>query len=335
VENPVLVEVLRGDTVESRHRGAVVVVDGDGKTVLAFGDVERPVYPRSAVKVIQALPLVESGAADAYGFADAELALACASHRGEPAHVALAASMLARAGLDGNALECGSHWPGDHAAAIELARGGGSPNPLHNNCSGKHSGFICTCRHLGIDHRSYVGADHPEQQLVRAAMEEVTGASHGPENRGVNGCSIPTFAIPLKNMALGFARLASGVGLSAARLAAGRRLFAACMAEPFFVAGTGQPDTDIMRAGKGRIFMKAGAEGVHCAALPELGLGIAIKCDDGAGRAADSAIAAVLARYLTDDPEISGALLDVCKPPVTNRNGAIVGRVRPSAELLG
>lgn len=171
--------------------------------------------------------------------------------------------------------------------------------------------------------------------MVRVAMEEVTGASHGPENRAIDGCSIPTYAVPLRNLALGFARLSSGNGLSPGRLAAARRLFAACMSEPFLVAGTGQPDTDIMRAGKGRIFMKSGAEGVHCAALPELGLGIAIKCDDGAGRAADSAIAAVLARYLTDDPEISGALLDVCKLPVSNRVGTLVGRLRPSPELIG
>lgn len=334
MDNPVVVEVLRGDRVESRHRGAVAVIDGTGAVVLELGDVERPVYPRSAVKVIQALPLVESGAADAYRFGDRELALACASHRGEPDHVATAADMLARAGLDKDALECGAHWPGNHSAMVELARAGAVPNPLHNNCSGKHAGFLCTCRHLGVDHRGYVGADHPEQAMVREAMESVTGAEHSADNRAIDGCSIPTYAVPLRSLALGFARMASGNGLSQDRAQAVRRLFTACMTEPFMVAGTGKADTEIMRAGKGRIFVKTGAEGVHCAALPEFGYGIAVKCDDGAERAADSMIAAVLARYIRDDPEISATLMDFCMPPVKSRVGANVGRIRATPALM-
>ncbi|WP_040592532.1 asparaginase, partial [Mesorhizobium metallidurans] len=150
--NPVLVEVLRGKIVESAHRGAIAVFDADGKPFLEIGDTSVPVFPRSAVKAIQALPLVESGAADTYGFGNRELALACASHSGEPAHVELARSMLASAGLDHSALECGAHWPSNHQAEIALARAGGLPNALHNNCSGKHSGFLCTCVHSGIAH---------------------------------------------------------------------------------------------------------------------------------------------------------------------------------------
>src|SRR5215210_6853486 len=141
--NPVLVEVMRGALTESRHRGAVAVVDADGATVLALGDVIRPVYPRSAVKPLQALPLIENGAAERYGFGDEELALACASHGGEAAHVEIAARMLARAGLDESALECGAHWPSHQPSAQALARSGATPSALHNNCSGKHAGFLC------------------------------------------------------------------------------------------------------------------------------------------------------------------------------------------------
>ncbi|RVD46769.1 asparaginase, partial [Mesorhizobium sp. M8A.F.Ca.ET.023.02.2.1] len=290
--NPVLIEVLRGTIVESAHRGAVAVFDADGKPVLEIGDTSKPVFPRSAVKAIQALPLVETGAADAYGFGNRELALACASHSGEPAHVDLARSMLAGAGLDRSALECGTHWPSDHDAEIALARAGGSPNALHNNCSGKHSGFLCTCVHSGIEHRGYVKPGHALQEMVRDAMQSVTGAVHGADERATDGCSIPTYAVPLRSFALGFARMATGQGFGPERAKAAKRLLSACMAEPFFVAGTGRADLLLMEAAPGRIFAKGGAEGVHCAALPELGLGIAVKCVDGAGRAGDAIAAA-------------------------------------------
>src|SRR6185295_10373924 len=148
--NPVLVEALRGALTESRHRGAVAVVDADGAAVLALGDVAQPVYPRSAVKPLQALPLVESGAADRYGFGDEELALACASHGGEPPHIAVAARMLSRAGLDVGALECGTHWPTQQSSAQALARAGAAPSALHNNCSGKHAGFLCVACAAGV-----------------------------------------------------------------------------------------------------------------------------------------------------------------------------------------
>ncbi|MEI9428760.1 asparaginase [Mesorhizobium sp. Cs1299R1N3] len=331
--NPVLIEVLRGAIVESAHRGAVAVFDADGKPVLEIGDTSKPVFPRSAVKAIQALPLVETGAADAYGFGDRELALACASHSGEPAHVELARSMLARAGLDGSALECGTHWPSNHDAEIALARAGGSPNALHNNCSGKHSGFLCTCVHSGIAHRGYVRPDHALQEIVRDAMQAVTGAVHGPDERAIDGCSIPTYAVPLRSFALGFARMATAHGFGPARAKAAKRLLSACMAEPFFVAGTGRADLLLMEAAPGRIFAKGGAEGVHCAAIPQLGLGIAVKCDDGAGRAGDAIAAAVLARLLRADEILAAKLLELANAPIESRIGAKVGALRPTPAL--
>ncbi|TPL82582.1 asparaginase [Mesorhizobium sp. B2-3-13] len=331
--NPVLIEVLRGAIVESAHRGAVAVFDADGKPVLEIGDTSKPVFPRSAVKAIQALPLVETGAADAYGFGDRELALACASHSGEPAHVELARSMLARAGLDGSALECGTHWPSSHDAEIALARAGGSPNALHNNCSGKHSGFLCTCVHSDIAHRGYVRPDHALQEMVRDAMQAVTGAVHSPDERAIDGCSIPTYAVPLRSFALGFARMATAHGFGPARAKAAKRLLSACMAEPFFVAGTGRADLLLMEAAPGRIFAKGGAEGVHCAAIPQLGLGIAVKCDDGAGRAGDAIAAAVLARLLRADEALAAKLLELANAPVESRIGAKVGALKPTPAL--
>ena len=170
--NPVLVEVTRGERVESRHRGAVAVIDARGKKVLAIGDIEAPVYPRSAVKAIQALPLVESGAADAFGFRARELALSQASHGGEPEHVAGVSAMLSAIGLDETALECGAHAPSHGPSAAELIRRGKAPSQLHNNCSGKHANFLALARHLGIDHRGYVGAAHPVQVEVTASAFE-------------------------------------------------------------------------------------------------------------------------------------------------------------------
>lgn len=324
MSNPVLVEVTRGGRVESRHRGAAVVVDGDGKTVFSVGDVDAAVFPRSAVKAMQGIPLIESGAADAFSFGNRELALACASHSGEAAHVDMAASMLARAGLDGSALECGCHWPSAQAATVALARSGQQPSALHNNCSGKHAGFLCTACHLGIPHEGYVGYEHPIQAAIRDVMSDLTGTHLGTGVCGADGCSIPTYAVPLTGLARGFSRMATGRGLGAERAAAAHRLFTACMAEPFYVAGTGRMCTRLMTVGAGRIFAKTGAEGVYCAALPEQGLAIALKCDDGATRAAEVMVASLLARFIEDDG-LKRQLGEIAKISLKNWNGIHVG----------
>jgi L-asparaginase II len=241
--------------------------------------------------------------------------------------------MLRKAGLDGRALECGTHWPSFQPATVELARSGASPNGLHNNCSGKHAGFICACRHSGVDHRGYSGAGHWLQQQVRDAMEALTGAAHDEDHCGIDGCSIPTYAVPLDNLAHGFARMATGNGLEPERAKAAGRLFKACMAEPFYVAGTERADTRLMEIAPGRIFVKIGAEGVYCAAVPELGLGIALKCDDGAIRAAEVMVASVLADLFSDDLEIAGRLREAANPVLKNWNGMSVGALQPAGAL--
>jgi L-asparaginase II len=328
--NPILVEVLRGERVESAHRGAVAVVDADGARVLALGAVERAVYPRSAVKALQALPLVETGAAERLGLTDAQLALACASHGGEPAHVEGVAGMLGRAGLDASALACGAHWPSHLPAAQALVRAGLSPTALHNNCSGKHTGMLCLARFLGVDHRGYVKEEHAVQRLVTRALEDVCGIALTPGSCAIDGCSLPTWPIPIERLAFGFARFATGRGLAPERARAAARLRQACAAEPFYVAGTGRFCTTAMQRFGERLFVKTGAEGVFCAALPGEGLGIAVKCDDGAGRAAEAVIAALIARLLPMS-EADKAFLDgFASPVLRNWNGAEVGTLRPT-----
>lgn len=332
--NPVLVEVTRGNLVESRHRGMVVVVDGGGRVVFSQGDVETPVFPRSACKAMQALPLVEGGAADAYGFGDKELALSCASHDGTEAHAALAAAMLAAAGRDVDTLECGAHWSFAQGVLIDQARRLERPSALHNNCSGKHAGFVCTACHAGEDPTGYIGYDHPIQREIRAVMSELTGATLGQDVCGIDGCAIPTYAVPLKGLAHGFAKMATGEGISPGRARASRRLMEACMAEPFYVAGHNRACTRLMSLAPGRIFAKTGAEGVFCATIPEQGLAIALKCEDGTTRAAEAMVAATLARFFADEPVLAEALQSEATQTMKNWNGMTVGTVRVTEALL-
>ena len=340
--HPDLVHALRGSAVESVHSGSLAIVDGDGGLLLALGDVQRPIFPRSALKVLQALPLVASGAADALGLTDEELALACASHGGEPRHTATAAAMLARAGLDAAALECGTHWPSFDGALKALARQGALPGALHNNCSGKHAGFVCVgclmARAAGrepVDFmRGYIQPEHPVMREVTAALAAATGADLARAPMGIDGCSIPTFAIPLRQLALGFARVATGTGLSTEHARAASRLRRAVASAPFFVAGSGRFDTQVMARLGQRVFCKVGAEGVYCAALPEQGLGVAIKIDDGNNaRAAEVVMAAVIeARVRLDDAE-RGFMRGFSDVPLVNWNGVLVGRLQASAGL--
>ncbi len=331
--NPVVVEAMRGDRIESSHRGAGAVVDSDGVAVMIFGDAERAVYPRSAVKALQALPLVESGAADRLGLSDKEIALACASHSGSDDHVSTARAMLVKAGRDERALECGVHWPLGEAEARALARSGGSPNALHNNCSGKHGGFVCLSCAMEVEPRGYVSPAHPVQREIAGAIAATTGARLSEDMRGVDGCAIPTYAVPLIALARGFARLGTGEGLSPARRKAAARIRSAVAAHPLTVAGKGRFDTEVMSLVGAGVFTKTGAEGVLCAALPEAGLGLAVKADDGAGRAAQVMMAVLIRRFGGFNDEIKARLEPFVSPRLLNWNGAEVGRLHPAGPL--
>lgn len=336
--NPILIEVLRGSAVESRHAGALAIVDASGAVHTELGDIDRPIFPRSAVKLLQALPLVASGAAEAFGLTDAELALACASHSGEPEHVATAAGALAKLGLTADALECGTQWPSREPVLRGMVARGELAGPLHNNCSGKHSGFVCLAclmaRNAGAEPaefaRGYVAAEHPVMREVSAALSAATGVDVEQAPRGTDGCSIPTYALPLRSLALAFARCGTGQGLSDGHARAARRLRAAVAVAPFMVGGTDRFDTRVMQAFGERVFCKIGAEGVYCAALPELGLGVALKIDDGAARAAEAAFAAVAQALLQTEDAV---LRDYSHLQLRNWRGIAVGSLRPADAL--
>ena len=215
-------------------------------------------------------------------------------------------------------------------SAQALARAGEQASALHNNCSGKHSGFLCAACAMGAETASYVEAAHPAQREVKAALENLTGVTLGPP--AVDGCSVPTWAVPLGALARGFARFVTGEGLLPVRAKAAARLRTACAQHPWHVAGTGRFCTNLMSAFGERVFVKTGAEGVACAALPELGLGIAVKCDDGAGRAAEVMLAAAIARFLNSDAD-RAALARYVRPVMRNWNGIEVGSLRPTAAI--
>ena len=320
----ILATVLRGEHVESHHTGSFSVSDTNGHIVLSGGDPHLPVFPRSAIKALQALPLLTEGAADRFGLPDTALALAVASHAGLPVHTATAQAMLAAAGRDLTCLECGTHWPSSASAARVLAAAGQSPSALHNNCSGKHAGFVCTAIAAGHDPRGYVGPDHPTMARVTQAVAAVTGATLTDKNRATDGCSIPTYRMPLSAISTGFARFGTGIGLPAGFAAAAARLRHAAAAHPDMLAGPGRFDTEVTAALGQAAFVKTGAEGVHAGAIPSLGLGFAIKTDDGANRAADAFAAALLRRFLPGHAVFD----DWADRPLTNWNGIVVGRVR-------
>jgi L-asparaginase II len=338
--NPILVDVMRGDAIESVHCGAVAVLDADGGVLASLGDIDRPIFPRSAVKVLQALPLVASGAADRLGLGNDELALACASHNGEPIHAQTASRMLAKAGLDAGALECGTHWPYLDTASRALAAQGREPSALNNNCSGKHAGFLCLAcaMHGSVDlrqyARGYVTPDHPVMREVTAALQAATGHDLANTPRGIDGCSIPTFAVPLRHLAHAFARVGTGVGLSDGHATAAKRLRAAVAAAPFMVAGTGRFDTRVMERLGERVFCKVGAEGVFCAALPARGLGVAIKIDDGNNaRACEVVMAAVIEAFVVLDDGEATLMRSLSDVRLTNWNGIEVGGLRAAPIL--
>jgi L-asparaginase II len=294
--NPILIEATRGALVESWHRGAIAIAAPSGALALQLGDVERPVYPRSAVKALQTLPLVETGAADHFGFGPAEIALACGSHTGSEKHASLAAAMLVRAGLATDDLHCGAHAPLGAAAAAALIAEGVTPTQLHNNCSGKHAGMLATALHLREPTAGYWEPSHPVQQRIRRTLEEISGVPLGADVQGIDGCSVPNWAMPLSVLARTFARLGTGEGLAPERRRALERILAACWENPELVAGRGRADTVVMRAFPRQVFMKTGAEGVYCGAFPEHGLGFALKIDDGTKRAAAGTAMALVER---------------------------------------
>jgi L-asparaginase II len=299
VDAVAMVELWRGGILESVHRGHAVICDAKG-IVAAWGDPDAVIFPRSSAKMLQALPLIESGAASAMGLTDAHLAIACASHMGAQMHVDMAARWVAELGSTESDLRCGAHDPDDREERNRLIRANEAPCQFHNNCSGKHSGFLAVTKHLKAG-PEYLELDHPLQRAIRAAHEDVTDlASPG---HGIDGCSAPNFATSVRGLARAMASFATARDHGMVRERAMHRLTRAMAAYPDFIAGEGAACTELMRAMGGKVAIKYGAEAVYVAIVPALGLGMAVKIVDGGRRAAEAAIAALLVRTGVLEPE--------------------------------
>jgi L-asparaginase II len=314
---PLEVALLRGMAIESRHRVHALVSDAEGSLLHQWGDPGLPVFPRSAVKFIQAVSWVAQG-----GFGpevgEDELAIACGSHTGEPFHIEIVERWLGAIGLDQGALECGAHEPGNKASARALARAGKEPCPVHNNCSGKHCGLLTACLAQGWPIAGYSSYDHPVQAQIRSALGSFLGLDLKEVPWGIDGCGIPTYAAPLGAMATAMAKTADPSSLDSQIQEALGRILAAVRHRPELIGGSGNFSSQVVAETEGRVFAKVGAEGIYGAWIPSQGVGIALKCEDGAGRAAEAALASVLREL--------GFPLSFYSPLVTRWAGEVVGQ---------
>jgi L-asparaginase II len=326
-ENPVLVRVWRGSAVESQHRGAWVLTDSAGRVIDGAGEWTRPVFVRSSIKCLQALPLLEIGAADRFDYSDAEVALALASHNAEPCHTEVVAGLLRRLGLSADDLRCGPQPPGDPETRARLQAEGRKPTALHNNCSGKHASFLALALHLGVPKSSYIDPASAGQVLVRESVLALTGVEPSELSTAVDGCSAPTFRMPLRGLATAFARVSNPKSLAPARRAACERMLQAVAAHPVLIAGSrDRICTDIARATGGRIFPKVGGDAVYAIGVRGGDRGLAIKIDDGSNRGLHPVVVGLLRRFrLAAEPELA-ALAAWEQKSIRNWAGLEVGR---------
>lgn len=327
---PLNVDVWRGPNIESRHSVSAVVVNSSGQIQQAWGEPSQKIYPRSSIKALQALPIILSGAADRFAVSDIELALAGASHNGEPQQVEVIQQWLRRLGLSVNDLECGAHPPGFSKAAAELIQSGTHFTALHNNCSGKHTGMLATALALGKNTQGYSKATHPVQIMIKKLIEDFCSEQIHETDIAIDGCSIPTYYLPMKNLAIGMARLGHSENLTATYRQASEKVYTAIVRNPYFVAGTDRYCTLIMTAMNGRALVKTGAEGVMFATIPELKCGIVVKVHDGTVRAAEIATSFILNELGLLNPQSAEKF---CEIPVRNWNQILTGRITINSEL--
>lgn len=321
------VDVTRGGCVESVHRVALCAVRADGSVIDRAGDIESPVFLRSAAKPFIAAAAVGAGVVERFGLDPHEIAVMAASHFGEPFHVAAVESILRKIGLDASALQCGVHAPYDERAAEALRRSGTAPSALHNNCSGKHAGILALCLAIGADTTTYLEADNAAQRRILAFCARMSDEDPAAWPVAVDGCGIPVYATPLRKAALSFARLASLTGITHGDAKALRVVRDAMIAFPQYVAGTGQFDTLLMEAGRGAILSKGGAEGVHAVGAIPQGVGFVAKVLDGAGRARGPSSIAALRRLEILDASQERELARFARPAVYNRANNAVGEI--------
>lgn len=329
-----LVEVTRNGTVESRHFGAAVVCDFKGNIVKAWGDSEQLVFPRSALKPMLAIHLVESGASEHFELNDAELSLACSSHQGEQMHQDLVESWLDRIGLTEDDLACGAVLPEHTQSAHQLLASGQQGCRVHHNCSGKHTGFLTTALHLDIPLDNYHEVEHPLQQLSLDILSDLANVDLKQYPMGIDGCGLPAPTMPLRQLGHAMARFANPDELSTSRAQAIYRLHEAITNEPLYIAGHGSVVSELNEATKGFVLAKSGAEGVITAALPKSGLGIAVKIADGSERARSVALLAILDHLDVLTDEEKHILQNHITPALINSRGVAVGEIRPAASWL-
>jgi L-asparaginase II len=335
-----LVEVNRGQITESRHRGHIAAVDGTGKLIASLGDPKTITYLRSSAKPFQSIPLLTSGAADRFGFTEPEVALACASHSGEPIHVQLAAAILEKIGLEPSALKCGVHDPFSAAETRKLREQRLDANVLQNNCSGKHAGMLALALHLKAPIETYDEPQHPVQLAIRDVVARFCGCSDRELAVGIDGCGVPVFGVSITTMALMYARLVKPSEFDEPTTSACKRVVSAMTAYPELIGGiTDRLDTEIMRAGQGQLVSKVGAEGVYTVGvLPSdewpNGLGLALKIEDGDDfRARPTVVIESLRQLGVLRDDSLAAVSQFARFPVKNRRGDLVGEVRPAFTL--
>ena len=336
-----LVEVRRGGITESRHRGHVAAVEPDGNVVASLGAPHNVTFLRSSAKPFQALPLLVTGAAERFGFTDEEVALACASHNGEPIHTKIASSMLEKIGLRPEALKCGVHEPYSPEAAGVLRARNEVPNVLHNNCSGKHIGMLAVALHLDAPVENYDSAESPVQMAIARAVSQFTDVAVEDLAVGIDGCGAPIFGVSIWAMGLAYARLVSPPSsFDKETRAACEQIVRVMTSYPELIGGTSERlDTEVMRAARGRIVSKVGAEGVYTAGILPCkdwpnGLGLALKIEDGDDKRARPTVVVESLRQLgVLDDESLQALSRYAFFPVLNRRGDVVGEIRASFEL--
>jgi L-asparaginase II len=338
-----LVEVKRGAITESRHRGHIVALEPDGNIIASLGAPHNVTFLRSSAKPFQALPLLLTGAAERFGFTDREVALACASHNGEPIHTEIAASMLKKIGLGPEALKCGVHEPYSPEAALELRARGEEPNVLHNNCSGKHAGMLAVALHLGASIDNYDSPESPVQKAIADVVSKFSDVAVTDMAVGIDGCGAPIFGITMKAMALAFARLVSPpASLDNTTRAACERVVRVMTAYPELIGGTSNRlDTEVMRAARGRVVSKVGAEGVYTAGINPCkewpnGLGLALKIEDGDDKRARPTVVVEALRQLgVLRDESLEAVARYAFFPLKNRRGDLVGEISAAFSFYG
>ena len=329
-----LVEVTRNNTVESQHFGAAVVCDFKGNVIESWGDINRLVFPRSALKPMLAIHLIESGASDHYNLSDAELSLACSSHQGEKMHQDMVLSWLKRLGLTEDSLACGAVLPEDTESAHKLLASGQHGCRIHHNCSGKHTGFLTTALHLGLPINTYHLLEHSLQQLSLEILSDLADIDLKQFPVGIDGCGLPAPTMPLLQLGRAVARFARPDYLSESRANAIYRLHEAITNEPLYIAGHGSVVSELNEVTKGEVLAKTGAEGIVTAALPERGLGIAVKIADGGNRARSVALLAILDHLGALSDENKQKLQAHISPAIINSRGEIVGEVRKASSWL-